>query len=67
MAAKKTRTAKSEPEAKTTRTSVSFPADLYGTLEALAKNKKVTVAWVIRDAAEKYVSEKWPLFERGNA
>lgn len=53
-----------QPEPKTTRTSVSFPTDLYGTLEALAKEKKVTVAWVIRDAAEKYVGDQWPLLER---
>lgn len=50
--------------AKSTRTSVTFPTDLYETLEAIAKEKKVTVAWVIRDAAEKYADEQWPLFGR---
>lgn len=50
--------------AKSTRTSVTFPTELYETLEAIAKEKKVTVAWVIRDAAEKYVGQQWPLFER---
>lgn len=49
---------------KSTRTSVSFPTDLYQTLEAIAKEKKVTVAWVIRDAAEKYVEQQWPLLDR---
>jgi len=49
---------------KTTRTSVSFPSELYETLEAIAKDKKVTVAWIIRDAADKYVSEQWPLFKQ---
>ena len=44
------------------RASVSFPPDLYHTIEQLAKQKKVSVAWVIRDAAEKYVAEQWPLF-----
>jgi len=44
------------------RASVSFPPDLYHTIEQLAKQKKVSVAWVIRDAAEKYVEEQWPLF-----
>lgn len=45
-----------------TRASVTFPADVYASLEIIAKQKKVSMAWVIRDAAEKYVSEFWPLF-----
>lgn len=49
----------SEP---TTRASVTFPAQVYASLEIIAKQKKVSTAWVIRDAAEKYVSEQWPLF-----
>jgi metal-responsive CopG/Arc/MetJ family transcriptional regulator len=39
------------------RASISFPRELYGTLEELAKQKKVSLAWVVRDAAEKYVAE----------
>jgi len=31
-------------------------------LQEIAKQKKVSVAWVIRDAAEKYIAEQWPLF-----
>ncbi|MFP3554225.1 CopG family transcriptional regulator [Paraburkholderia sp. SIMBA_049] len=50
-------------DVKTTRVSVSFPHDLYEILERLAKDKKVSVAWVIRDAAEKYVADQWPLLE----
>ena len=50
---------KSEP---TTRTSVTFPSEVYMSLEIIAKQKKVSTAWVIRDAAEKYVSGQWPLF-----
>ena len=46
------------------RASISFPPDLYHTIEQLAKQKKVSVAWVIRDAAEKYIAEQWPLFEK---
>jgi predicted DNA-binding ribbon-helix-helix protein len=49
-------------DTKTTRASVSFPSDLYETLEQIARDKKVSVAWIVRDAAERYVSEKWPLF-----
>jgi len=33
-------------------------------LEAIARNKKVSVAWVVRDAAEKYVAEQRPLLEK---
>jgi len=41
---------------------VSFPPVVYATLEQIAKDKKVSVAWVVRDAAEKYISDQWPLF-----
>jgi hypothetical protein len=54
-----------ESKAKATqspRASVTFPPDLYQTLEDLAKKKKVSVAWIVRDAAEKYVADQWPLF-----
>ena len=44
------------------RASVSFPPELYRTLEELAKKKKVSIAWVLREAAEQYVSAEWPLF-----
>lgn len=47
---------------KTLRASVSFPENVYRELERLAKKKKVSVAWVVRDAAEKYVEDQWPLF-----
>jgi metal-responsive CopG/Arc/MetJ family transcriptional regulator len=44
------------------RASVTFPSEIYQTLEDMAKKKKVSVAWIIRDAAEKYIAEQWPLF-----
>jgi hypothetical protein len=37
------------------RASISFPAALYEILEVIAKQKKVSIAWVVRDAAERYV------------
>ena len=45
------------------RASVSFPPDLYHTLEEIAGEKKVSVAWVIREAAEEYVTARWPLLQ----
>lgn len=38
------------------RASVSFPSDLYGALEEIARHKKVSLAWVIREAAEQYAA-----------
>jgi hypothetical protein len=43
------------------RASVTFPSDIYLALESIAKSKKVSVAWVVRDAAEKYIAEQLPL------
>jgi len=45
----------------TTRASVSFPSDVYSELERIAAAKKVSLAWVVREAAERYVSDQWPL------
>lgn len=46
------------------RTSISFPPDIYRNLEDIARRKKVSLAWVVRDAAEKYVADETPLFGR---
>ena len=40
------------------RASISFPSNLYDTLDEIAKQKKVSLAWVVRDAAEKYVADR---------
>lgn len=45
------------------RASISFPRELYQTLEDIARQKKVSLAWVVRDAATQYISDKWPLFK----
>ena len=45
------------------RASISFPPEVYETLESIAKEKKVSLAWVVREAAEKYIADKWPLFK----
>jgi predicted DNA-binding protein len=39
------------------RASISFPVEIYETLEGLAKQKKVSLAWVVRDAAERYIAD----------
>ena len=57
----KTAKARTKP---TTRISVTFAKDTYRTLEQIADQKKVSVAWVVRDAAAKYIEAKWPLLEQ---
>ena len=43
------------------RATISFPSELYKTLEGIAREKKVSLAWVVREAAEQYIADKWPL------
>lgn len=47
---------------KTLRASVSFPPELYRLLENEARKKKVSLAWIVREAAERYVTDLYPLF-----
>ena len=45
------------------RATISFPPRVYETLEMIAKEKKVSLAWVVREATEKYIADKWPLLK----
>lgn len=56
------RPASSKPRA--VRASVSLQPDVYRTLKDLAKQRKVSTAWIIRDAVETYLAEQWPLLEK---
>jgi len=47
----------------TVRATISFPSEIYQTLEDIAREKKVSLAWVVREASEQYIAEKWPLFK----
>jgi hypothetical protein len=49
---------------KCVRTTVSIPAGDYGELERLAGKKRVSVAWVVREAVDRYLDEESPLFRR---
>ena len=65
MKAKKRERKKMKTEgAAQVRATISFPPDVYETLETIAKEKKVSLAWVVREAAEKCIGDKWPLFGR---
>lgn len=65
MAARKKKTTHAPKAARgTVRASVSLPVDLYETLKALARQKKVSTAWILREAADKYAADQWPLFAK---
>ena len=56
---------KTKPEsdaAASVRATISFPSDRYAALEEIAKQKKVSLAWVVREAVDNYIEGKWPLF-----
>jgi hypothetical protein len=53
-----------EAAQKAVRASVTFPGTVYADLERLAAAKKVSLAWVVRDAAERYVADQWPLLNQ---
>ena len=52
----------SQSSSRTTRATISFPTEIYLELERIAEAKKVSLAWVVREAAEKYLTDQWPLF-----
>jgi metal-responsive CopG/Arc/MetJ family transcriptional regulator len=54
-----------EPDPETVRASISFPTDLYKALEEKARQKKVSLAWIVRDATEKYLDQLTSLDEGG--
>jgi len=58
---KRVRAPESRNAPRAVRASVSLRPELYRTLEALAKQRRVSTAWILRDAAERYVSDQWPL------
>jgi len=44
------------------RVSVTFPRPHYSELQRIAENKRVSVAWVVRDAVREYLAAQIPLF-----
>ena len=62
--AKRCNLVKADPKRGKVRASVSLPADQYAVLERLAEEKKVSIAWVVRDAVDHYLRERWPLLSQ---
>ena len=59
---------KKEPKptrkSRSVRATASLSPDVYATLQNIAYQKKVSVAWVIREASEKYIADQWPLLSK---
>lgn len=56
---------KPEEAVKCVRSTVSIPAEQYEELQQIAEEKRVSVAWVVRDAVERYLAARHPLFPNG--
>jgi len=65
MAAKAKQGVHSPVRTDSTRISVTFEREQYELLEKVAAENKVSVAWVVRNAVEKYISDRWPLLTGG--
>lgn len=44
------------------RATIIFSPNVSETLEVIAKEKKVSRAWVVREATGIYIADKWLLF-----
>jgi hypothetical protein len=49
-----------------TRITVTLPSEHYQVLLRMAKNKRVSASWVVRDAVEKYLAADMPLFRQSS-
>lgn len=48
------------------RVSVSIDANDYADIKTIARNGRVSVAWVVRDAVARYLDSRTPLLSRGD-
>ena len=51
---------------KTVRVSVSFQPETYRELERLSDKRKLSIAWLIREAVEKQLESTEPLLTKQN-
>jgi len=54
-------------DGQTVRLSVSVPQKQYMELQQIAAEKRVSLAWVVRDAVLQYLSARTPLFPANEA
>jgi hypothetical protein len=57
-----TRRGKAKKQLRTCRVSVTFPEDDYAEMQRIAERKRVSLAWVVRDAVQRYLAAQAPLF-----
>jgi hypothetical protein len=50
------------PKASGTRITITLPPEHYEHVLWMAKNKRVSASWIVRDAVAKYLAEDMPLF-----
>lgn len=60
----KTARPKTHKKGKMPRTSVSFPPEVQEELNRLAAKRKVSVAWIVREAVDRYLESENPLFHQ---
>lgn len=53
---------RSADEKKAARITVTIPPENYESIVRIARTKKVSTSWVVRDAVEKYLAADMPLF-----
>jgi hypothetical protein len=53
-----------ETDASSVRASISSPPECYEALEAIACQKRVSLAWVVRYAAAQHIAGQWPLLRK---
>ncbi len=58
----KTQNTKRRRTGKMPRSSISFSAITQEELNRLAEKKKVSVAWIVREAVDRYLAAENPLF-----
>ena len=60
----KTPQPKTRKKGKMPRTSVSFSPEVQEELNRLATKRKVSVAWIVREAVDRYLANEAPLFNQ---
>jgi hypothetical protein len=52
---------------KSVRTTISLPTDQYKELVKIAKDQRVSTAWIFREAVRSYLASRYPLFHQNTA
>jgi predicted transcriptional regulator len=60
----KTTRPKTRKKGKMPRSSISFSTEVQEELARLAEKRKVSVAWIVREAVDRYLANENPLFHQ---